>query len=151
MTDVTKPLRPGDLDPLARSGTGRSVSARSAMPDAGGASDLDVAALDERLGGDHELLSELVDLLRSTLPDLLARIDDCLAAHDLGGVREAAHALSGAIGNFCAPAAGRSATALLAAARRGDRSEAVRARGEFAASWQRLEPLLVELVTPRRG
>lgn len=149
---VTKPLRPGDLARLVRTWTapgGRHP--RPAPAPVGDTADLDAAGLVERLGGDQELLAEIVGLLRATTPDLLQQIDDGLARGDLSGVREAAHALVGAIGNFCAPAAEAAARAMLTAARTGDAPAAGRARDTFAAAWQRLEPRLAELVPAPRG
>lgn len=142
---VTKPLRQGDLERLVRQ-HGRQTSAPPAPAPARPATpDLDAAALEDRMGGDRELVAELVALLRATVPDTLRRVDDCLAGHDLAGLRETAHMLAGAIANFCAPSAESSASALLAAARSGDAAGATRARDAFVAAWSRLEPLLAEL------
>lgn len=142
---VAKPLRQGDLERLVR-----QHGLRTSVPPAGAPAsfethDLDALALEDRLGGDRELVAELVALLRATVPDTLRRVDDCLAGHDLAGLRETAHALAGAIANFCAPSAEASASALLAAARSGDAAGATRARDAFVAAWSRLEPLLADL------
>jgi CheY-like chemotaxis protein len=142
---LTKPLRQGDLERLVRQHRPRTSASAASAPARLATRDLDAVALEDRLGGDRELVAELVALLRATVPDTLRRVDDCLAGHDLAGLRETAHMLAGAIANFCAPSAEASASALLAAARSDDAAEAARARDAFVAAWSRLEPLLAEL------
>jgi DNA-binding NtrC family response regulator len=71
----------------------------------------------ERLGGDRELLTELVDLFRAESPRMLA---DVRAAVESGGgkrLEEAAHALRGCLRNFGDTPASAAALALEAIGR----------------------------------
>lgn len=64
----------------------------------------DLAATMQRLGGDRQLLGELAELFRTTVPELLTEIHDGVAAADHHRVRLAAHRLKGMAGNFGAAA-----------------------------------------------
>jgi HPt (histidine-containing phosphotransfer) domain-containing protein len=57
-------------------------------------------ALLDGVGGDRKLLRELVRLFLEDTPKLIARVDRAIAAGDAGGLKEAAHALKGSVGNF---------------------------------------------------
>jgi PAS domain S-box-containing protein len=61
---------------------------------------IDGVALLEGVNGDRKLLSEMVDVFKADLPELLDRIQKALAEQDAGALREAAHALKGSVGNF---------------------------------------------------
>ncbi len=65
-----------------------------------------------RVEGNRELLAELVDIFRDESPRMLAELRRCCEAGDPGGVRDAAHALKGCVGNFGALAAADAALAL---------------------------------------
>ena len=62
--------------------------------------------------GNRELLSELVDILRAESPRLLANLRQSVEAGDARGVREAAHAIKGTVGNFGGHAASEAARVL---------------------------------------
>jgi PAS domain S-box-containing protein len=61
---------------------------------------IDGAALLEGVNGDRKLLREMVEVFEADVPELLARIQTAIAEKDAAGLREAAHALKGSIGNF---------------------------------------------------
>jgi signal transduction histidine kinase/HPt (histidine-containing phosphotransfer) domain-containing protein len=65
-----------------------------------------------RIEGDRDLLAELVEQFRVDSPRLLAAIRRCLEAGDAPGLKMAAHALRGSVGNFGARAATQAALAL---------------------------------------
>ena len=56
----------------------------------------------ERVGGDRELLAEIVEAFRNDCPAQLARIREAVQAGDARGLYRAAHALKGAMGNLAA-------------------------------------------------
>jgi CheY-like chemotaxis protein len=58
----------------------------------------------ERLGGDEELLDEVVRLFLEDCPAQLARLKDAVDARDAVRVRSTAHALKGAAGSLAASA-----------------------------------------------
>src|SRR5207237_870500 len=66
---------------------------------------VDEAKLLHRVGGDAELLAELIDLFLGECPKLLGEIRSALTAQDGNRLRRAAHALKGSAGNFDASAA----------------------------------------------
>jgi PAS domain S-box-containing protein len=66
---------------------------------------LDRNALLARVGGDRKLLRELIDVYLADSPKMLGRIRRAVAAREAGELREAAHALKGAIANFAAKGA----------------------------------------------
>lgn len=58
----------------------------------------------EQMGGDRELLMELVEVFFEDLPERLREIEAALAAADAEALHRAAHTLKGAVGNFVARA-----------------------------------------------
>jgi HPt (histidine-containing phosphotransfer) domain-containing protein len=85
---------------------------------------LDRSTLLERVGGDTRALAELVRLFLADHPEQLARIRRAIEARDARGLRDAAHALKGAVSNFAAPAATESALRLQRMGDSGDLSGA---------------------------
>jgi HPt (histidine-containing phosphotransfer) domain-containing protein len=65
---------------------------------------LNRADMMERLGGDEELMSEVIRLFIQDCPNRLAAIKTALDQRSAEGIRKAAHALKGAVGNLSAPA-----------------------------------------------
>jgi two-component system sensor histidine kinase/response regulator len=63
---------------------------------------LDQETLLARVGGDRKLLRELIDVYLADSPKQRVRIRKAVAARDANELREAAHALKGAIANFAA-------------------------------------------------
>jgi signal transduction histidine kinase/CheY-like chemotaxis protein len=103
---VTKPIRPGQLFAIIESLTSSAASAPSApsAPTAPAAADspaapaeIDWPATLERVGGNAELLAELVALLRQECPRLVADLAAALTARDASGIRLAAHTLKGSL------------------------------------------------------
>ncbi len=95
----------------------------------------DEAALLSRVEGDTELLREIVDLFQSECPRLLGDVRNALDRRDAKALENAAHALKGSVGNFCAETAVEIARNLESAARAED----------LAGAEQVFENLLVEV------
>jgi HPt (histidine-containing phosphotransfer) domain-containing protein len=57
-------------------------------------------ALLERVGGDPELLGEVIDIFLETCPPLVETIRQALARRDCSAVRRGAHELKGSAANF---------------------------------------------------
>ena len=64
------------------------------------------------LGGDDELLEQLIQMYAEDEPRLVADIDSAIASRDAEALHNAAHALKGAVANFCATRAQASAQKL---------------------------------------
>lgn len=61
---------------------------------------LDQAAVLARVGGDAELLKELVGLFLAECPKLLSEMREAVARGDAKALARAAHALRGSVSNF---------------------------------------------------
>ncbi len=59
----------------------------------------------QQMGGDEELMAELVEVFFEDLPERLQEIEAALAVSDAESLQKAAHTLKGAVGNFAAHAA----------------------------------------------
>jgi HPt (histidine-containing phosphotransfer) domain-containing protein len=98
-----------------------------------------------RVGGDEELLKELVGLFLEDYPGRLAELGRAVAAHDGRAVQRVAHSLKGAVGAFGARAASEAALRLEAMGRRGDLSGAEEAWAALDDALARLRPALAAL------
>ena len=89
---------------------GKSV-AKSLDPISDGRSIFDPSQMLQNIGGDEELLIQLVDLFLERQADMMSQIRQALSLGDTVTVERAAHTLKGTAGNLCAPevalAAGR--------------------------------------------
>ncbi|MGZ5029607.1 MAG: response regulator [Methylobacter sp.] len=56
----------------------------------------------KRLDGDHDLLSEMIDLFLEETPKQLAELEAALSRSDLVALADAAHTIKGMAGHFCA-------------------------------------------------
>lgn len=73
---------------------------------------LDLVSALERMGGDEELLAEVIALFMEDFPVLLASIESAVAARDGGRLTYAAHALKGAAATLSAVGVVRAAQVL---------------------------------------
>jgi HPt (histidine-containing phosphotransfer) domain-containing protein len=96
----------------------------------------------ERIGGDRELLAELVAIFGQECPLLIGEMREALARRDSRVLERAAHSLKGAVGNFGAQSAFAAARELEALARSGDME---RAEGALAALLKEIEQLRLAL------
>jgi PAS domain S-box-containing protein len=106
----------------------------------------DRAAALDRVGGDLELLIELAGMFMEDYPQLLAEIEGALRNGDSDALRQSAHTLKGAVGNFSAQNAYDAAYALEQIGRSGDLSDATGAYRVLKQELERLQPLLGALV-----
>ncbi|MGH7225115.1 MAG: response regulator, partial [Gemmataceae bacterium] len=106
---------------------------------------LDRDEIHERVGGDMDLLRELIELFLTDCPRLWQNIRDALAQGDAHKLSRAAHTLKGSIGNFGAHAACEAAQQLELLAGEGDLTHAVEAVQKLEIEMERLKPVLREL------
>ena len=66
---------------------------------------IDKAALWTQMGGDVELLKEIVELFLADCPKMLSKVREAVNRNDAKGLEEAAHRLKGSVSNFVAKAA----------------------------------------------
>ncbi len=92
----------------------------------------------QKLGGDEELLLEIIGLYLDDCPKVMERLSAALAEGDAEGVWKAAHRLKGSVGSLAAQPALEAARDLETVGRAGDLEEA-------AAAFERLEHELERL------
>ena len=102
----------------------------------------DERELMERLGGDREILREVVAIFRHSTPDLVAEIQTAIEARDLTRLRGAAHTLKGAAGNLSAKRIAALATELETAALASDVALAAHYFPRLAAEAEELLTIL---------
>jgi HPt (histidine-containing phosphotransfer) domain-containing protein len=109
-----------------------------------------LAHLDEelaltRVGGDFELLREVVGLFLDDYPRALEKIRSAVAANDPSGVEHNAHSLKGSVSTFGATDVFESALALEKQGRSGNLAGAVDSLKGLEAALQALRPDLEAL------
>lgn len=78
----------------------------------------------ERLGGDHELLSEILECFHQEYPAQIQTLRQALHAKDAHRVERVAHSLKGALANLSAPEAHKLAAEVERLARTGELEQA---------------------------
>ena len=140
---VTKPLHPHELvDAVERRVSQPPAAADSSQTAAGPNIVFDRDRACARLGGDRELLREMIAIFRAESPGLMAAIRKAATAGDAGRLRQAAHALKGSLGTLDAPRAFRAARHLEDVARQNDTANITRAFNELEREMTELAPKL---------
>jgi len=103
---------------------------------------IDREALLAELGGDEELLAELVETMQAEMPKLLHEVRIALDAGDPALVGRAAHTLKGAVSNFGARPAVDAALALERMGREGELVAAAEAMERLELEMRRLSEAL---------
>ncbi len=85
---------------------------------------VDRAGALQKLGGNEELLVEIIDLYLDDFPKVMERLSTALAEGDAEGVWKAAHRLKGSVGSLSAQPAFEAARDLETVGREGDLEEA---------------------------
>lgn len=111
---------------------------------------LDREAVLERVGGDAELLEELVGMYDEDAPKAVADIQNGLAGKDATALERAAHRLKGSLVTLGADAASDAAFSLEKMGRSGDLSVAEAALDALQAEMARLRPELEALLASIR-
>jgi signal transduction histidine kinase/CheY-like chemotaxis protein len=99
---------------------------------------LDTQDLAERIGGDDEMIGEILGVFRETCGESMDEIRQALDAGDPNRIERSAHALKGALGNISARAGHAAA---LKVEKLGESGDVEGARQSFAALEQRIEEL----------
>jgi two-component system sensor histidine kinase/response regulator len=106
---------------------------------------IDRASLLERVEGDRELLTEMVQIFQEAAPNLLVAMRDALDRGDMQGLERSAHSLKGATSNLSAKPAAAAAQQLEMNARENDPESAKASFWEVERAVERLLPALAEL------
>jgi PAS domain S-box-containing protein len=108
----------------------------------------DEAAFLARVEGDTSLIRELVELFLVDAPQRLQHIEEAIHKADWQALAQAAHALKGAVGNFCATKAYGLTLHLESLARNGDTSRIADAYAALHEEMARLQEALAHFRTP---
>ena len=141
---LAKPIRAADLF-CALEGV-LPATAPGLESAATGSAVLDGAAVLYRVGGDRELLRELVTLFFEDCPRWLVEIRASISRRNARDLKAAAHLLYGTVSNFSAPAAIAAARRLEVMGRAGDLAGAEDACAALVASIDELRPALTALI-----
>jgi HPt (histidine-containing phosphotransfer) domain-containing protein len=106
---------------------------------------VDGCALLDRLGGNSQLLSELIDIYLRESPSLLAAAQRALHEKNGQNLARVAHTIKGSAGNFIARATLETAERLEAFAEQGDFSRAQEAMSALELEMERLGRALIAL------
>ena len=136
---LAKPIRGPELDEVLETRVMEVSSAAAAAAEIPVVTHQSVNAdeLLERLDGDHAFLAELTDLFRCDYPRQIQAIREGIEQNDTAGVKQASHALKGALFNLSAIAAGEMATRLEGLGVSGDWRNAKRTLHELEAELTR--------------
>ena len=96
-----------------------------------------------RMGGDRQLLRQIVEFFREDAPTYLARLREAVDMGDPAGVEYAAHALHGLVANFGAEAASLAAQRVQDIGHAGDLTAVAEAVAALEGEITRLETTLV--------
>ncbi len=155
---VSKPLQPTELfEAVERlAGTASTATSTAGTPPAGQPSpirqeslppasrpDFDRARAMEQVGGDEELLQELLAAFLSECPPLIVQIRDAIIQHDALQLERAAHTLKGAAASVAALAAAEVAQQLEIMGRTGDLAKSTPTFSEMEETLHRLRRVLL--------
>ena len=99
----------------------------------------------ERVGGDEDLLREIVRLFLDECPRLIAHIQEAIDAGDNRRLEREAHSLKGSVANFGAEPVVRAALALEVIGRSGNLGDAREGFQQLSRSVEVLRPELIAL------
>ncbi len=149
---VTKPIQATELFDAIQKVLGtdhRPAEATAALAPAEEVLDRNGAL--ERVGGDVELLQELVALFRQDCPKLFDEIRDAVRRGNAADLRRAAHTLKGSVSNFCAAEATGAARDLETMGREENLAGAAAALRELEQALDRLWPALDSVAGPEQA
>jgi HPt (histidine-containing phosphotransfer) domain-containing protein len=106
---------------------------------------LDREELLQRVGGDRELLTELVVMFRDSVAGQLTALQEAVANQDCRAVERIAHSIKGSVGNFAARSAFATALRLEKMGRETDLAGAEAAVRELEAEIERLKQALATM------
>jgi len=105
----------------------------------------DRATMLERLGGDVELMSEIVTLFVEECPNMIASVRDSISEQDANLVQRSAHTLKGALLNIAADPVAETARRLEFLGRSGELTESAEVLASLESELDRLVQELSEL------
>ena len=156
---LSKPIRPADLiaavERIAARGSSREASGSGPpAPAVPAASDngsiFDPKQALARLGGDRQLLRQLIRIFRTDVRPLMATIKRTAEDGEADGLRRSAHALKGSLGTIGAPRVAETARRLELLAQEGDLAHASQLVDTLAGQLRELDGLMSPLRPAKR-
>jgi CheY-like chemotaxis protein/HPt (histidine-containing phosphotransfer) domain-containing protein len=153
---LSKPVQPRVLaQALQEASSGTASAVAVAKRHARKEETLDRPSLMARVGGDGQLLRELVEIFLAEAPQMAEKISAAINRRDAEELRKAAHAFKGAVANLSAPRAVAAALHLEDMGRNGDLAKAAaafaRLEKEVQAAEEELRRLLDDGTTRREA
>ena len=143
---LSKPVRPGELDAVLLRWLPRPGPRHTAAPRAAGRTEvLDAVELLDRVDGDLAFVRELTGNFIANCPRWIADVHAAIDRGDGPALEQAAHAISGCVGNLAGKSACQVARQLEAMGQRGDLAETPAACGVLERELTRLREALVAL------
>jgi signal transduction histidine kinase/CheY-like chemotaxis protein/NO-binding membrane sensor protein with MHYT domain/HPt (histidine-containing phosphotransfer) domain-containing protein len=157
---LAKPIRAAELISLVEEHAARAAcdilvdddESVSRAPSAASATDrsvFDETALLTLVGGDDELMHEIIELYLAEYPRLMRDIRVAVASEDARALNFAAHALKGSVGNMAASRSFNAALELETLARAGNLREARASMATLERELSRLQDALIGLAPER--
>jgi CheY-like chemotaxis protein/HPt (histidine-containing phosphotransfer) domain-containing protein len=144
---LSKPLQPRELyEAIARHAPPADQASPVPLADE---NVFDPSAALESVGGDADLLDELVEVFLDDYPKLLAAIETAVVRRDGPAVERCAHRIKGAVGVFARGPAFEAAERLELAGRAPDLRDLDEEHDALRRELQRLQPLLTNLMGKR--
>jgi CheY-like chemotaxis protein/HPt (histidine-containing phosphotransfer) domain-containing protein len=156
---LSKPIRPAELiaavERIAARGSSREASASDPVAPAAPAASGNGLLFDPkhalaRLGGDRQLLRQLIRIFRTDARPLMAAIKRTAADGEADGLRRSAHALKGSLGTIGAPRIAETARRLELLAQEGDLAHASQLVDTLAGQLRELDGLMSPLRPAKR-
>jgi CheY-like chemotaxis protein len=147
---ISKPIQASRLFELIEHvvGAEKCVAVADEPDKTGNGSPFSLQQAYERVGGDEELLHDMVRVFVDEWPRWRQGLTDAIACGDLAQVRRLGHTIKGALGHFGLPNAQSAAFRLETLPTECDISQADQAFGELATEIERVLPQLEALVRP---
>jgi len=148
---LSKPIRQKELDQVLNSYAIESNEPEEVQkPQTSMQTSVLVEDLLERIGGDRELLAELLDLLRQDYPNQLEALRKAIRTNNCQAIEQLGHAMKGALGNLAAIHAAEIASELERLGKTGDTAHAAKRLSELEVEMgkvvNQLESLCMETV-----
>ena len=143
---VSKPINTQELvENIEKLVDKREVDSEAPSAAGQGGDIIDKAQLLARVGGDLNLLRELVDLFLDTGTQMLSQVEQSVGQGDAGAIERAAHTMKGVVGNFAANRAFEAALKLETMGREGSLKHADRAFRDLEREINLFTDVLVSL------
>jgi len=147
---LTKPMRIPELIRIIESVVPGGCSMNANRPSQGASVEEQIRQLDEsvalsRVGGDFDLLREVVGLFLDDYPQAIEKMRAAVGAHDPSGVEHHAHSLKGSVSTFGAQQAFDAALTLERKGRSGDLTGAEESLRNLESVLEALRPELIAL------